>query len=41
MRRFTIEPLTDADLREMLQKALYEREGRAHLTPETFGNMNI
>jgi hypothetical protein len=24
MRRFTIEPLTDADLKEMLQKALHE-----------------
>jgi hypothetical protein len=40
MRRFTTKPLTNIDLGEMLQKALHEQRGRAHLKPETFGNMN-
>jgi len=33
MRRFTTEPLTDADLREMLQKAMHELGEKAHLKP--------
>jgi hypothetical protein len=37
MRRFTTEPLIDADLREILQKAMHELEEKAHLNPETFG----
>jgi hypothetical protein len=39
MRRFTTEPLTDADLREMLRKAMHELEEKAHLNPETPGNL--
>jgi hypothetical protein len=38
MRRFTTESLTDADLREMLRKAMHELGKKAHLNPETLGN---
>jgi hypothetical protein len=31
MRRFTTETLTDADLREMLQKAMHELREKAYL----------
>jgi hypothetical protein len=39
MRRFTIEPLTDIDLREMLWKALHEQGKKLILNPKTFGNI--
>jgi hypothetical protein len=38
MRRFTTESRTDANLREMLQKAMHELEENAHLNLETLGN---
>jgi hypothetical protein len=38
MRRFTTESLTDADLREMLRKAMHELGKKLILNPETLGN---
>jgi len=37
MRRFTTKPLTSADLKKMLRKALHELGEKSHLNPETFG----
>jgi hypothetical protein len=37
MRRFTTEPLTNADLEKKLWKALHELGEKAHLNLETFG----
>jgi len=39
MRRFTTEPLTDTDLRKMLQKAMHELGKKLILNPKTFGNI--
>jgi hypothetical protein len=41
MKRFTTEPLTDADLREMLRKAMHELGEKAHLKSQDLWKLNI